>query len=118
MSICSDAPSEASLMASSPDEGWPADSVSNLNRTASTTTLNNNSTTDDPNSNSNNSRQRQENFLDSSIIIHPGSTAATAVHQNQNLSTLSLHRLNLKLHASCSTPGKLKMCTDRIHFVR
>ncbi|XP_043999072.1 kinase D-interacting substrate of 220 kDa B isoform X3 [Gambusia affinis] len=90
MSICSDAPSEASLMASSPDEGWPADSVSNLNRTASNTTLNNNSTTDDTNSNSNNSRQRQENFLDSSIIIHPGSTAATAVHQNQNLCSINL----------------------------
>ncbi|XP_054909252.1 kinase D-interacting substrate of 220 kDa B isoform X3 [Poeciliopsis prolifica] len=90
MSICSDAPSEASLMASSPDESWPADSVSNLNRTASNTTLNNNSTTDDSNSNSNNSRQREENFLDSSIIIHPGSTAATAVHQNQNLSSINL----------------------------
>ncbi|XP_017158522.1 kinase D-interacting substrate of 220 kDa-like [Poecilia reticulata] len=89
MSICSDAPSEASLMASSPDEGWPADSVSNLNRAASTTTLNNNSTADDPNSNSNNSRQRQENFLDSSVIIHPGSTAA-AVHQNQNLCSINL----------------------------
>ncbi|KAM4724216.1 kinase D-interacting substrate of 220 kDa B isoform 2-T4 [Anableps anableps] len=89
MSICSDAPSEASLMASTPDEGWPSDGVSNLNRTASNTTLNNNSgSPDDANSNSNNSRQRQENFLESNIIIHPGST--TTVNQNQNLCSINL----------------------------
>lgn len=83
MSICSDAPSEASLVASSPDEGW----VSNLNRSASNTTLNNNSgVPGDTNSNSNNSRQ---NFSESSIIIHPGSST-TGVHQNQNLCSVSL----------------------------
>ncbi|MEQ2193385.1 hypothetical protein XENOCAPTIV_021011 [Xenoophorus captivus] len=97
MSICSDATSEASLMASSPDEGWPSDGVSNLNRTASNTTLNNNSgSPDDTNSNSNNSRQLQENFSESSIlpasiIIQPGSSSAAAtIHQNQNLCSLSL----------------------------
>uniref|UniRef100_A0A674BS57 Kinase D interacting substrate 220 n=1 Tax=Salmo trutta TaxID=8032 RepID=A0A674BS57_SALTR len=48
MSICSEAPSEGSLMASSPDETWfPASlSMSNLNHASSTTTLNNNSNTE------------------------------------------------------------------------
>ncbi|KAM4540675.1 kinase D-interacting substrate of 220 kDa B isoform 1-T2 [Fundulus diaphanus] len=92
MSICSDAPSEASLVASSPDEGWPCDGVSNLNRTASSSTLNNNSGgPDDTNSNANNSRQRQDAFPASSIVIHPGSSSAAAtVHQNQNLVSISL----------------------------
>ncbi|XP_015230139.1 PREDICTED: kinase D-interacting substrate of 220 kDa-like isoform X3 [Cyprinodon variegatus] len=92
MSICSDAPSEASLMASSPDEGWPSDAVGNLNRSASSTTLNNNSGAgDNTNSNSNNSRQRQEAPLDSGVlIIHPGSTTSAAAHQNQNLRSISL----------------------------
>ncbi|XP_021102934.1 kinase D-interacting substrate of 220 kDa isoform X4 [Heterocephalus glaber] len=47
MSICSEdkqSPSECSLIASSPEEGWPACSRAyNLNRTPSTVTLNNNS---------------------------------------------------------------------------
>ncbi|XP_038162910.1 kinase D-interacting substrate of 220 kDa B isoform X1 [Cyprinodon tularosa] len=90
MSICSDAPSEASLMASSPDEGWPSDAVGNLNRSASSTTLNNNSGAADD-TNSNNSRQRQEAPLDSGVlIIHPGSTTSAAAHQNQNLRSISL----------------------------
>ncbi|RVE57274.1 hypothetical protein OJAV_G00214680 [Oryzias javanicus] len=78
MSICSDAPSEASLMASSPDEGW----VANLNHTSIDATLNNNT---------NNSRQQQEAGTESStgIIIIPGSTAAT-VHHNQNLCSINL----------------------------
>ncbi|XP_036065876.1 kinase D-interacting substrate of 220 kDa B isoform X2 [Oryzias melastigma] len=78
MSICSDAPSEASLMASSPDEGW----VANLNHTSIDATLNNNT---------NNSRQQQEVGTESStgIIIIPGSTAAT-VHHNQNLCSINL----------------------------
>lgn len=42
MSICSEAPSEGSLPASSPDESWPPPRGYNLNRTASNTTLNNN----------------------------------------------------------------------------
>lgn len=108
MSICSEAPSEASLMASSPDEGWSSSGVSNLNRTASNTTLNNN--TSSPNSNAtntntNNSHQQQDiitgsesTFTASSlsvsppIIISPGSTNTTTatVHHNQNLRTISL----------------------------
>ncbi|XP_076021609.1 kinase D-interacting substrate of 220 kDa B [Genypterus blacodes] len=106
MSICSEAPSEASLMASSPDEGWPSSGVSNLNRTDSNTTLNNNSNSSDDatNTNANNSRQQQQanvtgpestttssSSASPAIIIAPGSTNTTAtVHHNQNLRTISL----------------------------
>lgn len=111
MSICSEAPSEASLMASSPDEVWPSSGVSNLNRTASNTTLNNNtsSPTNTINTNTNNSHQQQANITDTEssttttfssidvspavIIITPGSstgtTTAASIH-NQNLRTISL----------------------------
>ncbi|XP_022606940.1 kinase D-interacting substrate of 220 kDa isoform X2 [Seriola dumerili] len=110
MSICSEAPSEASLMASSPDEGWPSSGVSNLNRTASNTTLNNNTSSPSDsttNTNTNNSHQQQANitgtqsstsssgFNDSpAVIITPGSsstanTTADTIH-NQNLRTISL----------------------------
>uniref|UniRef100_A0A7N6BUP9 KAP NTPase domain-containing protein n=1 Tax=Anabas testudineus TaxID=64144 RepID=A0A7N6BUP9_ANATE len=108
MSICSEAPSEVSLMASSPDEVWPSSSVSNLNRTASNSTLNNNtsSPTNTVNTNTNNSHQQQANITESSttsssidvspavIIITPGSssnasTTAATIH-NQNLRTISL----------------------------
>uniref|UniRef100_A0A8C9YZD4 Kinase D interacting substrate 220 n=1 Tax=Sander lucioperca TaxID=283035 RepID=A0A8C9YZD4_SANLU len=73
MSICSEAPSEASLMASSPDDVWPSSGVSNLNCSASNSTLNNNSNT---------------------VIITPGSSSTdnttTAAIHNQNLRTISL----------------------------
>uniref|UniRef100_A0A3Q3FDP7 Kinase D-interacting substrate 220a n=1 Tax=Labrus bergylta TaxID=56723 RepID=A0A3Q3FDP7_9LABR len=105
MSICSEAPSEASLMASSPDEGWPSSEVSNLNRTDSNTTLNNNtnspSDANTTNSNTNNSHQQQSTCSSSNtdvspavITITPGSsstanTTMATVH-NQNLRTISL----------------------------
>ncbi|XP_041810590.1 kinase D-interacting substrate of 220 kDa B isoform X2 [Chelmon rostratus] len=105
MSICSEAPSEASLMASSPDEGWPSSGVSNLNHSDSNTTLNNNtndSTTN--NTNTNNSHQQPANITESTtssssidvppaLIITPGSSTAnttTAAIHNQNLRTISL----------------------------
>uniref|UniRef100_UPI003AAFE9B9 kinase D-interacting substrate of 220 kDa B isoform X2 n=1 Tax=Centroberyx gerrardi TaxID=166262 RepID=UPI003AAFE9B9 len=108
MSICSEAASEASLMASSPDEGWPSSGVSNLNRTASNTTLNNNTSSPNnatTNTNTNNSHQQQaistgpESTTSSSglgvpppVIITPGTTNTTAatIHHNQNLRTISL----------------------------
>ncbi|XP_074548089.1 kinase D-interacting substrate of 220 kDa B isoform X2 [Halichoeres trimaculatus] len=118
MSICSEAASEASLMASSPDEGWPSSGVSNLNRTDSNTTLNNNNTNspnDTTNTNTNNSHQQQlanitgtqsastspssSSSADDSpavILITPGSgstpntTTATVTIHNQNLRTISL----------------------------
>ncbi|KAM9354593.1 kinase D-interacting substrate of 220 kDa B isoform 1-T2 [Pholidichthys leucotaenia] len=103
MSICSEAASEVSLMASSPDEGWPSSRVSNLNRTASNTTLNNNtSSLNDTNTNANNSHQQQASIteptsassISPAIIITPGSstasTTAATIHRNQNLHTISL----------------------------
>lgn len=111
MSICSEAPSEASLMASSPDDGWPSSGVSNLNRTDSNTTLNNNTNsptdTTTTNTNTNNSYQQPANVtgtesttssssfdVSPAVIITPGSsstanTTAAAIH-NQNLRTISL----------------------------
>lgn len=112
MSICSEAPSEASLMASSPDDGWPSSGVSNLNRTDSNTTLNNNTnspadTTTNTNTNTNNSHQQPANItgtesttssssinISPAVIITPGSgtaanTTAATIH-NQNLRTISL----------------------------
>uniref|UniRef100_A0A3Q1IG79 KAP NTPase domain-containing protein n=1 Tax=Anabas testudineus TaxID=64144 RepID=A0A3Q1IG79_ANATE len=91
MSICSEAPSEVSLMASSPDEVWPSSSVSNLNRTASNSTLNNNT------SSPTNTSSTTSSSIDVSpavIIITPGSssnasTTAATIH-NQNLRTISL----------------------------
>ncbi|XP_041668150.1 kinase D-interacting substrate of 220 kDa B isoform X2 [Cheilinus undulatus] len=110
MSICSEAPSEASLMASSPDEGWPSSGVSNLNHSDSNTTLNNNTNSPsdaNTNSNTNNSHQQQLANITSTqssssstdvspavIIITPGSsstaTTASATIHNQNLRTISL----------------------------
>ncbi|XP_058470993.1 kinase D-interacting substrate of 220 kDa B isoform X3 [Solea solea] len=114
MSICSEAPSEVSLMASSPDEGWPSSGVTNLNRSASNATLNNNtSSPSDANTNTNNSRQQQANIsvtqsstsssnidVSPAVIITPGSsssssgggtayTTAATIH-NQNLHTVSM----------------------------
>ncbi|XP_059209212.1 kinase D-interacting substrate of 220 kDa B isoform X1 [Centropristis striata] len=108
MSICSEAPSEASLMASSPDEGWPSSGVSNLNCSASNSTLNNNANSpDDTNTNTNNSHQQPASITGSesttssssihispAVIITPGSsttanTTTAAIH-NQNLRTISL----------------------------
>lgn len=107
MSICSEAPSEASLMASSPDEGWPSSGVSNLNCTSSNSTLNNNANSpDDTNTNTNNSHQQPGTesttttssssiHVSPAIIITPGSSGGTAntttaaIH-NQNLRTISL----------------------------
>uniref|UniRef100_A0AAQ4PE93 Kinase D interacting substrate 220 n=1 Tax=Gasterosteus aculeatus aculeatus TaxID=481459 RepID=A0AAQ4PE93_GASAC len=99
MSICSEAASEASLMASSPDEGWPSHGVGNLNCTTSTFNDNANSTTD-------NSPLPPVNLagMDSSttttfnpspaVIITPGSSSTanttTAAIHNQNLRTISL----------------------------
>ncbi len=103
MSICSEAPSEASLMASSPEEGWPSSGVSNLNRTDSNSTLNNN--TNDTNTNTNNSHQQPANVTGTQstpspssinspiVIITPGSSTANttaAAIRNQNLRTFSL----------------------------
>ncbi|KAL0969348.1 hypothetical protein UPYG_G00225920 [Umbra pygmaea] len=79
MSICSDAPSEGSLMASSPDEAWfPA---SNLNCVRSTAALNNNS--------SNNDATANDTESSTTVFITPGSsldcTSVLGSMHNQNL---------------------------------
>uniref|UniRef100_A0AAY5F0D2 KAP NTPase domain-containing protein n=1 Tax=Electrophorus electricus TaxID=8005 RepID=A0AAY5F0D2_ELEEL len=82
MSICSEAPSEGSLPASSPEENWPTSAVTNLNRAASNAaqaTNNNNGDEGAP--------------PDSTpLIIGPGSRTDAA---NQNL--LAVH---VKMRAS------------------
>ncbi|XP_061751861.1 kinase D-interacting substrate of 220 kDa B isoform X1 [Nerophis ophidion] len=93
MSICSEAASEASLVASSPDEGWPAGGVSNLNH--SDATLNNNNS-GDANSNANNSSGHQQDSATSppsvspAVIISPGAVTTATVHHNQNLRSVGL----------------------------
>uniref|UniRef100_A0AAY4AL72 KAP NTPase domain-containing protein n=1 Tax=Denticeps clupeoides TaxID=299321 RepID=A0AAY4AL72_9TELE len=82
MSICSEAPSEGSLLASSPEENWPANTVSNLNRTASRNALNNNNDDDS---------QSEETTHSPQIIISPGSSTNTILLHNQNL-----HGIHLK----------------------
>lgn len=95
MSICSEAPSEVSLMASSPEEGWTPSGVGNLNSGNDNTGFNDNVTND----NSGISNQQPEAATACStnappvIVIAPGSTAASttvATIHNQNLRSLSL----------------------------
>ncbi|XP_051579430.1 kinase D-interacting substrate of 220 kDa-like isoform X2 [Myxocyprinus asiaticus] len=90
MSICSDALSESSLLASSPEESWPASAMSNLNCSPDNAT---------PNNNINNSSQhsvlQQEtpSSTDSPLlIIGPGSSTETTPLPNQNLRGIHLKR--------------------------
>uniref|UniRef100_W5LDH3 Kinase D interacting substrate 220 n=1 Tax=Astyanax mexicanus TaxID=7994 RepID=W5LDH3_ASTMX len=69
MSICSEAPSEGSPPASSPEENWPVSAVTNLNRATSNVLLNNNNVDEEGPTES------------TPLIIGPG----TATMPNQNL---------------------------------
>ncbi|KAM6367712.1 kinase D-interacting substrate of 220 kDa isoform 4-T5 [Alca torda] len=94
MSICSEdkkSPSESSLIASSPEENWPAcQKVYNLNRTPSTVTLNNNSA---PNNRANQNFEETQGIGDSpQIILHPGSGSTSAAVQNENLKSVAHKR--------------------------
>nr|KAF6307998.1 kinase D interacting substrate 220 [Myotis myotis] len=84
MSICSEdkqSPSECSLMASSPEEGWPAGPKAfNLNRTPSTVTLNNNS-----------APAEREGPRDMAPVLLRPSPSSTAL-QNENLRSLAPKR--------------------------
>ncbi|XP_059516581.1 kinase D-interacting substrate of 220 kDa isoform X5 [Myotis daubentonii] len=84
MSICSEdkqSPSECSLMASSPEEGWPAGPKAfNLNRTPSTVTLNNNS-----------APAEREGPRDTAPVLLRPSPSSTAL-QNENLRSLAPKR--------------------------
>ncbi|XP_072545755.1 kinase D-interacting substrate of 220 kDa B isoform X2 [Salminus brasiliensis] len=76
MSICSEAPSEGSPPASSPEENWPVSAVTNLNRATSNVPLNNNNV-------------NEEGPTESTpLIIGPG----TATVPNQNLLGSRLRR--------------------------
>ncbi|XP_034153163.1 kinase D-interacting substrate of 220 kDa B isoform X3 [Esox lucius] len=88
MSICSEAPSEGSLMASSPDEVW---FPSNLNLPESSTVLNNNSNS------CNNAATTTHSESSTSVLITPGSSSeSTSIMgpiQNQNLRGIILKRV-------------------------
>ncbi|XP_039571520.1 kinase D-interacting substrate of 220 kDa [Passer montanus] len=94
MSICSEdkkSPSESSLIASSPEESWPAcQKVYNLNRTPSTVTLNNNSA---PSNRANQNFEEIQGIRDpSQITLHPGSGSNPTAVQNENLKTVAHKR--------------------------
>uniref|UniRef100_H2UIB2 Kinase D interacting substrate 220 n=1 Tax=Takifugu rubripes TaxID=31033 RepID=H2UIB2_TAKRU len=96
MSICSEAPSEVSLVASSPEEGWTPSGLGNLNSGNDNTAFNDNATND--NADIGNRRPEPTTPCSTSvspvIVITPGSTAANtttvaSIH-NQNLRSFSL----------------------------
>ncbi|XP_064860384.1 kinase D-interacting substrate of 220 kDa B-like isoform X4 [Oncorhynchus nerka] len=107
MSICSEALSEGSPMASSPDETWfrSSSSVSNLNRTPSTTTLNNNRNSSNNAATTNTSQDTESS---TPVLITPGSstgsTSTTRPVHNQNLCGI-IHKRPL------GTGETLKGCT-------
>ncbi|XP_052528056.1 kinase D-interacting substrate of 220 kDa isoform X4 [Tympanuchus pallidicinctus] len=94
MSICSEdkkSPSESSLIASSPEENWPAcQKVYNLNRTPSTVTLNNNSA---PNNQANQNFEEIQGMRDPpQIILNPSAGSNSAAVQNENLKSVAHKR--------------------------
>lgn len=92
MSICSEdkpSPSEGSLVASSPEEGWPAcPKAFNLNRTPSTVTLNNNSA---PAGRPPQGLDEREGPRDTGPALLRPSPSATGLH-NENLRGLAPRR--------------------------
>lgn len=92
MSICSEdkpSPSECSLVASSPEEAWPAGPKAfNLNRTPSTATLNNNSA---PAGRPPQGLDEREGPRDTGPVLLRPSPSATALH-NENLRGLAPKR--------------------------
>ncbi|XP_040586764.1 kinase D-interacting substrate of 220 kDa isoform X8 [Mesocricetus auratus] len=87
MSICSEdkkSPSECSLIASSPEESWPAcQKAYNLNRTPSTVTLNNNTA---PANRANQNFDEMEGIRETSqVILRPGPSPNPTAIQNENL---------------------------------
>ncbi|XP_055481154.1 kinase D-interacting substrate of 220 kDa isoform X5 [Psammomys obesus] len=90
MSICSEdkkSPSECSLIASSPEESWPACQKSyNLNRTPSTVTLNNNTA---PTNRANQNFDEMEGIRETSqVILRPGPSPNPTAVQNENLKSM------------------------------
>lgn len=96
MSICSEAPSEVSLMASSPEEGWTPSGGGNLNSGNDNTTFNDNAANDNAGISNRPPGSTTPCSTSTSpvIVITPGSTAANtttvaSIH-NQNLHSFSL----------------------------
>ncbi|XP_010706236.1 kinase D-interacting substrate of 220 kDa-like [Meleagris gallopavo] len=94
MSICSEdkkSPSESSLIASSPEENWPAcQKAYNLNRTPSTVTLNNNSA---PNNRANQNFEEIQGMRDPpQIILNPSAGSNSTAIQNENLKSVAHKR--------------------------
>lgn len=94
MSICSEdkkSPSECSLIASSPEENWPAcQKAYNLNRTPSTVTLNNNSAP---------ANRAHQHFEDRDgaretpqVILRPASSSSSTAVHNENLKSMAQKR--------------------------
>ncbi|XP_053141734.1 kinase D-interacting substrate of 220 kDa isoform X3 [Hemicordylus capensis] len=100
MSICSEdkkSPSDSSLIASSPEENWPAcQKVYNLNRTPSTVTLNNNSA---PTNRANQNFEEIEREP-SQIILRPESSSNSV--QNDNLKGVTHKRSQRSSYARLS----------------
>ncbi|XP_068920895.1 kinase D-interacting substrate of 220 kDa isoform X2 [Petaurus breviceps papuanus] len=106
MSICSEdkkSPSECSLIASSPEENWPAITGQkgyNLNRTPSTVTLNNNSA---PSNRANQNFDETEGIRDTSqVILRPGSSSNSSGIQNENLKSMTHKRSQRSSYARLS----------------
>ncbi|KAM7079296.1 kinase D-interacting substrate of 220 kDa isoform 3-T4 [Molossus nigricans] len=105
MSICSEdrkSPSECSLIASSPEESWPAcQRAYNLNRTPSTVTLNNNSA---PASRANQNFEEREALRGTAPALRPASSASSTAVQNENLKGLA--------HKRGQRPSYTRLCTE------
>nr|XP_031540900.1 kinase D-interacting substrate of 220 kDa [Vicugna pacos] len=94
MSICSEdkkSPSECSLIASSPEDSWPAcQKAYNLNRTPSTVTLNNNSA---PAGRASQHFDEMEGIREASqAILRSGSSSHSTAIQNENLKSMTHKR--------------------------
>ncbi|XP_023560560.1 kinase D-interacting substrate of 220 kDa isoform X4 [Octodon degus] len=92
MSICSEdkkSPSECSLLASSPEEGWPTcPKAYNLNRTPSTVTLNNNSAPANRASQGFDDTEGARETSQALLRPGPGPNPNATVLQNENLKSL------------------------------
>ncbi|XP_064002424.1 kinase D-interacting substrate of 220 kDa isoform X4 [Pogoniulus pusillus] len=101
MSICSEdkkSPSESSLLASSPEESWPACQKGyNLNRTPSTLTLNNNSAPaprdNQPFEETPGSREPAQ------VLLQPGPGSTAGAVQNENLTGVGHRRSQRSAYA-------------------
>lgn len=94
MSVCSEdkkSPSECSLIASSPEENWPAcQKAYNLNRTPSTVTLNNNSA---PANRPNQNFDEMEGIRETpQVTVRPASGSSSTALQNENLKSMTHKR--------------------------